>query len=166
LACHHSMSQPSLDGEARRRGVGSGRIGPRDFVVAQGDGTADHSYRVGRIELPDSGLLAAVVAVAKVDSRLLVAVPEAVWHRTLGRSLLPTRAISKPILCSVAACSPEQRDLVGFGGKDVKVWFGLLLKLITSLRRQSAIISRLNGRICCCLMGQLWLKSLRPTSPL
>lgn len=126
---------------------------------------ADHSYRVGRIELPDSGLLAAVVAVAKVDSRLLVAVPEAVWHRTLGRSLLPTRAISKPMLCSVAACSPEQRDLFGFGGKDVKVWFGLL-QLITSLRRQSAIISRLNGRICCCLMGQLWLKSLRPTSPL
>jgi len=155
-----------LTGEARRRGVGSGRIGPRDFVVAQGDGMADHSYRVGRIELPDSGLLAAVVAVAKVDSRLLVAVPEAVWHRTLGRSLLPTRAISKPMLCSVAACSPEQRDLFGFGGKDVKVWFGLLLKLITSLRRQSAIISRLNGRICCCLMGQLWLKSLRPTSPL
>eukprot|EP00435_Cladocopium_sp_Y103_P067537 s66_g30.t1 len=67
-----------------------------------------------------------MIAVAEVDRNLLVAVPESAWSKTPARRLLPARALSKPILCSVAGCAPEQRDLVGFGGRDLKVWFGLI----------------------------------------
>ena len=68
----------------------------RDFVVLQADGIADHSYRIGRLELPDSGLLTVVIAVAEVNRKLLVAAPEAVWHKTPGRRLLSERLSASP----------------------------------------------------------------------
>ncbi|CAL1134213.1 unnamed protein product [Cladocopium goreaui] len=101
-------------------------LGPRDFVVAQEDGTADFLYRVGRLPLPELGLLTAVVAVADIDGKLLVALPEGVWNRSVAKRLLPQRAISKPLLCSVAACQADKREVLGFDAVDIKVWFGLL----------------------------------------
>ena len=128
------MTEPSLDGEALSdRGAHSDSegpepvaLGPRDFVVAQEDGTADFLYRVGRLPLPELGLLTAVVAVADIDGKLLVALPEGVWNRSVAKRLLPQRAISKPLLCSVAACQADKREVLGFDAVDIKVWFGLL----------------------------------------
>ena len=94
--------------------------------MAQADGSVDHHYRVGRLALPKSEILMALIAVAEIEGRLIVAVPEEVWHRIVARRLLSPRALAKPSLCSVATCGLESRQLVGFEGLDIKVWFGLL----------------------------------------
>jgi hypothetical protein len=79
------MSEPSIDGEAlsdpgfhEDEGPDPTALGPRDFLVAQADGSVDHHYRVGRLALPESGILVSAVAVAEIEGRLLVAVLEAV----------------------------------------------------------------------------------------
>lgn len=96
------MTEPSVDGEplsdpgahSESEGAEPVALGPRDFVVAQEDGTADFLYRVGRFSLPELGLLTAVIAVADIDGKLLVALPEGVWNRSVAKRLLPQRAIS------------------------------------------------------------------------
>lgn len=129
------MNGESLDGEdlsdpsphpETEEGLEHQNLGPRDFLAAQEDGSADHFYRIGRFALPESGVLTAVIAVAEIEGRLLVALPEAVWHRTIARRLLPQRALTKGLLCSVAACGSDSRDLAGFDSIDIKVWFGYL----------------------------------------
>ena len=97
----------------------------RDFVVAPSAGPCEIEYRLGRHQNPDTGLVAAVIAVAEVENKLLVALPEGVWSRSVARRQLPPKALSKPILCSVAACFVEDRDHA-IEGVDCRVWFGLL----------------------------------------
>ena len=101
-------------------------IGPRDFVVVQPDsGPVDHSYRIGRTVCPLSQKLAGVIAITIIDEKVLVAVPEAVWHRVPAKRLLPPKALGKPILCAVAVCHSEERERILDEGLTAKVWFGL-----------------------------------------
>ena len=99
-------------------------IGLRDFLIA----TADHldpEYRIGRVHL-ESGEVCGVIAVAIADGKLVVAVPEGVWHRVVARRLLPQRALTKPLLCAVAACHQDQRDtLIEDDSVVCRVWSGL-----------------------------------------
>eukprot|EP00435_Cladocopium_sp_Y103_P045962 s453_g13.t1 len=120
------LSDPGLHSQSDTEGAEPAVLGPRDFVVAQEDGTADHFYRVGRLTLAQTGLVTAVIAVADIDGKLLVAVPEPVWNKTVAKRLLPQRALSKPLLCAVAACPSDKREVLGFDTVDIKAWFGLL----------------------------------------
>ena len=101
---------------------------PRDFVIIGPEDRLDTDYRIGRFHL-DSGEITAVISVAVTDNKLLVAVPEAVWSRLVAKRLLPQRALTKPILCSVAACHSEQRDeVIEDDSLDCKLWFGFASK--------------------------------------
>ena len=102
-------------------------LGPRDFVVCELGRGADAEYRVGRFPLDESGAtLSAVIPVAVVEDKLLVAFPEKVWHRSVAKRLLPPKTISKFSLCSVATCKADQRSNVEDIVTDTKVWFGFI----------------------------------------
>eukprot|EP00438_Fugacium_kawagutii_P021756 Skav204651 [mRNA] locus=scaffold949:89059:93092:- [translate_table: standard] len=99
---------------------------PRDFVIHQEEGHLDCDYRVGRYTLPESGFVVAVIAVAVVDGRLLACFPEQVWKKSAAGRLLPAKALSKAILCSVASSEESDRGSPTPDKPDCKVWVGLL----------------------------------------
>ena len=98
-------------------------IGPRDFVLAPEAGPLETDYHVGRLTLSESGLAAGVIAIAILDGKLLIALPEAVWSRTPNRRLIPSRSLGKPVLIAVAASHYEERDQP-LSGVYCKVWVG------------------------------------------
>ena len=67
----------------------------------------------------------AIIAVSEVDSRLLVAVPETAWHRTVSKRLLPRGALQKPV------CVNDRS--VPLPGEQLKVWLGLLKEELEGL---------------------------------
>ena len=97
---------------------------PRDFVVVTGE-EIDQEFEVGRIFLhPEQTETAAVIAVAEIEGKLLIAVPQSVWHRTTARRRLPVGAFAKPVLVSLGACADTDRFTVLPEGQQVKVWIG------------------------------------------
>ena len=66
------------------------------------------------------------IPITYVDGKLLVAVPQEAWHRTLARRLLPKTALQKPSLLEVAieGRSIDLEDLDG--PSTVKIWVGFL----------------------------------------
>eukprot|EP00435_Cladocopium_sp_Y103_P073103 s469_g42.t1 len=119
----------ALDDGSDLEGV---ELTPRDFVVVQPEGPCESEFRVGRLKIPSSGVVVAAIAVAVVENKLLVALPEAVWSRTVAKRLLPNRALLKPILCRVAACELDDRSRV-LEGVECRVWFGLISPLFEPL---------------------------------
>ena len=96
-------------------------------LVQQEDGIIDTDYPLGGIALSEEAEeLCAIIAIAFVQSKLLVAVPEEAWHRQLTRRRLPSRTLSKAVLCAVGACSKEARgdeeDII----QEIRVWVGFL----------------------------------------
>ena len=65
------------------------------------------------------------VLIAEIHSRLLVAVPHPVWHRSLSNRILPARCLSKTVLLSLAACDPTSQE-VPLEGIFTKAWIGFL----------------------------------------
>ena len=65
-----------------------------------------------------------VICISELQGRLLVAVPQDVWHRTPGRRVLPSGFISKPTPVEVKVCKLTDRsvELDAY----VKVWMGFL----------------------------------------
>lgn len=109
--------EEGLDGEA---------LQARDFVLT-GLSPGELDYRIGSLEFDQfGGSNCSVIAIAVLDNKLLVAVPQEVWHRTVSQRLLGPRGLSKPALCSVAA-----RPVGSLEGEDepfsCKLWVGFLL---------------------------------------
>lgn len=102
-------------------------FGPKDFLVFDNDEQIDEAYRIGRLVLSD-GSVTAVIAVAETEGKILVALPEAVWHRIPSKRRLSPKAISKPIFCSVTSCRDKRRGEPLDRQYDCKLWFGLLEK--------------------------------------
>ena len=66
----------------------------------------DSSYPVGQFEIPigeppTATLNVAVVAVAELDEKVVVAVPFNSWHRTVARRILPSGSLLKPLPLTV-----------------------------------------------------------------
>ena len=66
----------------------------------------DPSYPVGQFEIPigeppTATLNVAVVAVAELDDKVVVAVPFNSWHRTVARRILPSGSLLKPLPLTV-----------------------------------------------------------------
>ena len=121
-------SQPSRapSGELERLEEETGPFAPRDCLVQQED-CIDNDYLLGSLDLVgEEAENCAVIAVGLCQGRLLVGVPEAVWHRSLSKRRLPPKALSKAVLVAVVACRSGQRltdeDIVA----STKVWIGLL----------------------------------------
>ena len=66
-----------------------------------------------------------VVAVCRIESKLLVAVPLGAWHRTLSRRLLPSKALTKAVTVEVSLCAPYDREATEVED-TVKLWMGFL----------------------------------------
>ena len=86
---------------------------------------------------------AAAIAITVSDGKLLVALPEAVWRRTIARRKLRRDALTKPALVAVAGCLASKRgdeaDIVG----DVRAWIGYLAGDLEDLSTRSKPISTL-----------------------
>lgn len=109
--------EEDLDGEP---------IQARDFVLT-GLSPGDSDYRIGSLEFDQfAGSNCSIIAIAVLDNKLLVAVPQEVWSRTPSQRLLGSRGLGKPSLCSVAA-----RPVGSLEGEDepisCKLWIGYLL---------------------------------------
>ena len=92
-------------------------------TVALPDGSVAHSYDFLCLAL-NSTTRIQLVAVAYIESRLLVGVPQSVWHRRIAsKRVLP--ALTKPSLVEVG-CMEEQDRSVEIADQTVKLWMGFL----------------------------------------
>lgn len=95
---------------------------PLDCLVQQ-DSHIDTDYRVASFEVTQGESdLCSIICIAYIGGKLLVAVPEEMWHQ------LPTRSLTKAVLCGVAACSASQRESEEDILTEIKVWVGYLDK--------------------------------------
>ena len=94
------------------------------LVLPPGGHTNFH-YDVGRIILADEFSSANIILVAEQDQSTICAVPYDVWNRKVSQRLLPRTALSRPVLCSVAACHQDTREEPE-AELQMKVWVGIL----------------------------------------
>ena len=95
--------------------------------LAQQEDCIDNDYLLGSLDLVgEEAENCAVIAIGLCQGKLLVGVPQTVWHRSLSKRRLPPKALSKAVLVAVVACRSGQRltdeDIVA----STKVWIGLL----------------------------------------
>ena len=102
--------------------------GPRSFVILQEDESFDLGYTVGSLDLDvvEGGKTCEVAAIAVIDGKLLVAVPEAVWNKAVHRRKLAARALTKPHLVAVASCLEDSRESDADIVTQLRVWVGFL----------------------------------------
>ncbi len=97
------------------------------MVVSTDSQEIDENYPLGVFELVEEGDIirsVAIVLVAEVDHRLVAAVPESAWHRTVARRQLPPGCLLRPVSVIVefadrAVGAPELTS-------QQKVWLGVL----------------------------------------
>ena len=102
--------------------------GPRSFVILQEDDTFDLGYTIGILDLDftEGDKTCEVAAIAVIDGKLLVAVPEAVWSRTVQKRRLVAKALTKPTLVAVASCLEDARESAEDIVVQLRVWVGFL----------------------------------------
>lgn len=66
-----------------------------------------------------------IIVITVSGPRVLVAVPEKVWHKKPAKRKMPSLALQKPLLVSVATCSPEERETLLLEG-GMKIWVGYI----------------------------------------
>ena len=87
---------------------------PDQVLVLTADGSADFDYPVCTLQAVESSKAAEIVLVTRCDGKLLVAVPEAAWHKKKDRRGLHPQALSKVTRVTVAGClAGERRDPEG-----------------------------------------------------
>ncbi len=101
-------------------------VTPHDFVVLTESGDPDLEYQYGSIATAGGDETVALIAIASLENRLLVAVPESAWHRNTARRKLPARALSRPNLVAVAGCKIGTRTEEAHIVVQIKVWTGFL----------------------------------------
>ena len=102
--------------------------GPRSFVILQEDDTFDFAYTIGTLDLDftEGDKSCEIAAIAVIDNKLLVAVPEAVWSRSVQKRRLGSRALTKPNLVAVASCLEDAREAEDDIVVQLRVWVGFL----------------------------------------
>ena len=98
----------------------------RDFVLT-GTSAGDPDYQIGSLEFDQfAGINCSVICIAVLDNKLLVAVPQEVWSRTLSQRLLGLKGLIKPSLCSVAAKPVGAAEGEADVAINCKLWVGFL----------------------------------------
>ena len=102
--------------------------GPRSFVILQEDESFDLGYTVGSLdlEIAEGDRTCEIAAIAVIDNKLLVAVPESVWNKSVQRRKLAARALTKPHLVAVASCLEDSRESESDIVTQLRVWVGFL----------------------------------------
>ncbi len=107
---------------------GSEGIFPRSFVVLDpsSEQPVDLYYRVGSLPLDsEEGGRCAIIAVAVIDNRLLVAVPGPVWHKKPKQRKLRSGSLGSPTQVAIAVCGEEDREQP-LPVMHIKIWVGFL----------------------------------------
>lgn len=97
---------------------------PRHHLVASGD-TVDFEYEVGSFVSADPSCTTAIILVAEVDSRLLVALPESAWHRKRAKRAIAANSITKAVQVAIVPARAVDREQPQ-GSATLKIWLGLL----------------------------------------
>jgi len=102
--------------------------GPRSFVILQDDGSLDFGYTIGTLDLDftEGDKSCEIAAIAVIDGKLLVAVPETVWSKSVQKRRLGSRALAKPNLVAVASCLEDSREAEEDIVVQLRVWVGFL----------------------------------------
>ncbi len=95
------------------------------FVLA--DSKVNLDYHLGTIvsESEDGGPSVRVIFVGELQSKLLVCIPGAAWHRKTVHRSIPTKFFQKPAKVSVTASSEVDRKVVD-DAVTLPVWLGFL----------------------------------------
>ena len=97
----------------------------RDCLVVQ-EGECDPEYSIGELQIEGQpGQSLAVVGVATIGDRVLVAIPEAAWNRRKALRVLPVGSLTKAINVSVQCAYAEERD-TQLDETYVRTWLGFL----------------------------------------
>lgn len=97
------------------------------MVVSADSQDIDETYPVGLFELVENGdtiRSIAIVLISELEHRLVVAVPETAWHRTLARRQLPGGALLRPV--SVQVDVVDRTVETSDPPFACKVWIGIL----------------------------------------
>ena len=97
------------------------------MIVSTDSQDIDETYPVGLFELVENGdtiRSIAIVLIAELEHRLVVAVPETAWHRTLARRQLPGGALLRPVSVQVDVVDRTVETLEP--PFACKVWIGIL----------------------------------------
>lgn len=97
----------------------------RNSLVSSGEGSCVDAYGIGCLELETPSLSIAIIAVAVVDGRVLVALPEEAWARKRESRRLPAGAIRKATSLKVVSCALGDRGTPS-EAPDLKIWVGIL----------------------------------------
>eukprot|EP00435_Cladocopium_sp_Y103_P039135 s110_g10.t1 len=97
----------------------------RNSFVCESEKTINFSYPVGILSFELSAQSCNVISVVDVDGKVLVAVPDSVWHKKKAKRHIPADALSKAVRVSVQSCRAQERDTPR-GEPDLAVWLGLL----------------------------------------
>ncbi len=98
------------------------------FAVLDSSGVLDPEYQDGVLSSTteaEGGAITSVIVITVAEPKVLVAVPEKVWHKKPQKRNMPSIGLQRPLLISVAACAREERELVLPDG-GMKVWVGYI----------------------------------------
>ena len=109
------MSSGSEGGEA---------VESRTGLVFQ-QGQTNLNYKVGCFPCTGDGENCAIICIAELGGRLIVAVPGAVWHRKLARRKLDRAHLGKPLFVDVVGAYSGEID-VPAPEIQLKAWVGIL----------------------------------------
>ena len=94
-------------------------------LVASGEGEDfDREYQVLVLKAEEPSQSTECILISRVDGKLLLAVPEAAWHKKKKDRSMPPSSLQKVVKATVACCVGGDRNSPE--GEPMKVWLGLL----------------------------------------
>ena len=114
---------PGAGAEPEGAGLEGLALTPRDVALLGPDGTVEHEYEVGYLDV--EGHIAPLISISVVSGKVLVAVPGTVWHRRPQRRVWPALVLQKPQAVEVV-CRAEDDPAEAATGERMKVWLGYL----------------------------------------
>ena len=98
------------------------------YIIEEGALNSDYPVGLFVVDLETNSPTLQIIQIGEFSGQLLVAMPSAVWHRTVALRIFPSKSLHKPTLVEVAAALPSN---LAEQYKDftVKVWIGFLKPL-------------------------------------
>eukprot|EP00435_Cladocopium_sp_Y103_P051693 s1247_g16.t1 len=95
------------------------------YITAEGVINLNYPVGLFSVEAESFSTTLQLIQIGEFEEKLLVAVPEKVWHRTLSKCILPANALSKPTLVEVAASEIGNLS-EPLPDSFLRVWIGFL----------------------------------------
>ncbi|CAL1137610.1 unnamed protein product [Cladocopium goreaui] len=95
-------------------------------LLASGEGEEfDREFQVLVLKAEEPSQSTECILISRVDGKLLLAVPEAAWHKKKKDRSMPPSALQKVVKATVACCVGGDRNSPE-GEPTLKIWLGLL----------------------------------------